>query len=100
MTKSHSYGVCPRCREKIDNYSFSYFIDQNMYLDEFNYKCQFSDVLKANIGQDNILTMDCPKFHEKINVKDETKYIKLPDILIFICERYQGPTNKVSIEPN
>ena len=100
MTKCHSYGICPRCGEKINNYSFSYFIDQNMYLDEFDYKCKFSDVLKANIGNDNILTMDCPKCHKEIDVKDETKYIKLPDILIFTLERYQGPTNKVSIVPN
>ena len=100
MTKCHSYGRCPRCGEKIDNYSFSYFIDQNMYLDEFEYKCKFSDVLKANIGNDNKLTMDCPKCHKEIEVKDETKYIKLPDILIFTLERYQGPTNKVSIVPN
>ena len=100
ITKSHSYGTCPICREKIDNYSFSYFIDQNMYLDEFFNKCEFSDVLKANIGQNNILTMDCPKCHKEIDVKDETKYIKLPDILIFTLERYQGPTNRVLIEPN
>ena len=100
ITKSHSYGACPKCREKIDNYSFSYFIDQNMYLDEFYNKCKFSDVLKANMGQNNILTMDCPKCHKEIDVNDETKYIKLPDILIFTLERYQGPTNRVSIEPN
>ena len=28
------------------------------------------------------------------------KYIKLPDILIFTLERYQGPTNNVSIIPD
>ena len=32
--------------------------------------------------------------------KDETKYIKLPNILIFTLERYQGQTNNVSIIPD
>ena len=100
ITKSHSYGECPNCKEKIDDYSFSYFIDQNMYLDEFHYRCNFSDVLKANKGNGNTLTMDCPKCNEEIVIKDETKYIKLPNILIFTLERYQGPTNKVSIQPD
>ncbi len=100
ITKSHSKGKCPKCREKIDNYSFSYFIDQNMYLDEFDSDCEFSDVLEANIGNNNILTMDCPKCGREIEIKEDTKIIKIPDILIFTLERYQGPTNKVMIEPD
>ena len=100
ITQSHSYGICPNCKEKIDNYSFNYFIDQNMYLDEFDHKCKFSEVLRANIGNENILTMNCPKCDKEIEIKDETKYIKLPNILIFTLERYQGPTNNVSIIPD
>ena len=102
MTKSHSYGKCPNCKEIIDDYSFSYFIDQNIYLDEFHKRSQveFSEVLKANIGNENTLTMDCPKCNKEINVKDEKKYIKLPNILIFTLERYQGQTNKVPIKPD
>ena len=84
----------------LDNYSFSYFIDQNMYLDEFHYECKFSDILNANIRNGNTLTMDYPKCKMEINIKDEKKYIKLPDILIFTLERYQGPTNNVSIIPD
>ena len=34
--------------------------------------------------------MDCPGFNEEIKIKEETKIIKLPDILIFTLERYQG----------
>lgn len=68
-----------------------------MYLDEFHFQCKFSDILNANIGNGNTLTMDCPKCKKEINIKDEKKYIKLPDILIFTLERYQGLTNKVSI---
>ena len=100
ITQSHSHGICPYCNEKIDSYSFNYFLDQNMYLDDFECKCKFSDVLRANIGNENILTMDCPKCNKEIEIKDETKYIKLPNILIFTLERYQGPTNNVSIIPD
>jgi len=71
-----------------------------MYLNEIQVDCNFSDVLKANIGNGNTLTMDCPKCNKEIIIKDETKYIKLPDILIFTLERYQGPTNKVLITPD
>jgi len=66
ITQSHSYGICPNCKEKIDNYSFNYFIDQNIYLDEFDHKCKFSEVLRANIGNENILTMNCPKCDKEI----------------------------------
>ena len=41
--------------------------------------------------------MDYPKCNEEIGVTD---YIKLPNILIFRLERYQGPSNKVSIKPD
>ena len=100
MTKSHSNGKCPNCYRKIDNYSFSYFIDQNIYLDEFQTECEFKDVLEANLGNNNILTMDCPKCKEEIEIEEKTKIIKLPEILIFTLERYQGPTNTVKIKPN
>ena len=102
ITKTHSSGKCPKCEEKIDDYSFSYFIDQNLYLDEFydKYKCKFSEVLKANIGNESNLILDCPKCKKEIEIKEETKIIKLPEILIFTLERYQGPTNKVKIEPD
>ena len=68
-----------------------------MYLDEFHYKFKFSDVLKANIGNENTLAMDYPKCNEEIGVTD---YIKKPNILILRLERYQGPINKVSIKPD
>ena len=44
--------------------------------------------------------MDCPKCYKEINIKEETKIIKLPNILIFTLERYLGPTNNVKIIPN
>ena len=100
INKTHSAGKCPKCGEKIDNYSFSYFIDQNMYLDEFYNRCKFSEVLKANIGNESNLILDCPRCKKEIEIKEETKIIKLPEILIFTLERYQGQTNKVKIEPD
>lgn len=100
ITKSHSFGNCPYCKHNINDYSFNYFIDQSMYLDEFDSDCLFSDVLNANLGNNNILTMDCPKCNEEINIKEEVKIIKLPDILIFTLERYQGPTNTINIIPD
>lgn len=99
ITKSYSQGRC-RCSQYIENYSFSYFIDLNLYLDEIDYRCKFSDVLNSNIGIPNNLSMDCPRCGKEINLKEETKIIKLPDILIFTLERYQGETNNVEIMPD
>ena len=102
LTKSHSEGICPHCKEKIDNYSYNFFIDQIMYLDDLEDKCKFSDVLKSNLGNYCNLTMGCPnpKCKEEIEVQEKTKIIKLPEILIFTLERYQGEPNKVEIEPD
>jgi len=99
ITKSYSKGRC-RCNHDIENYSFSYFIDLNLYLDEIDYRCRFSDVLNSNIGTPNNLSMDCPRCGREVNLKEETKIIKLPDILIFTLERYQGETNNVEIVPD
>ena len=102
LTKSHSEGICPHCKEKIDNYSYNFFIDQIMYLDDLEDKCKFSDVLKSNLANYCNLTMGCPnpKCQKEIEVKEKTKIIKLPEILIFTLERYQGEPNKVEVEPD
>ena len=101
ITKSFSKGRCKKCNQTNDNYSFSYFIDQNLYLDEIDYKSNnFSDVLYSNIGGANNLSMECPNCGFELNLKEYTKFIKLPDVLIFTLERYQGITNNVEIKPN
>ena len=100
ITKSYSEGKCKYCKTKIDNYSFSYFIDFNLYLDEINSDCYFSKVLNSNIGEPNNLSMDCPKCKREINLKEYTTFIKLPEVLIFTLERYQGGTNDVEIKPD
>lgn len=100
MTKSFSKGICKYCRKSIENYSFNYFIDLNLYLDDCDSRCRFTDVLDSNIGNEVDLSMDCPYCHRNINIKEETTFIKLPDILIFTLERYQGETNDVRIKPS
>ena len=100
ITKSESKGKCPHCQETIEKYSFNYFIDQIIYLDDFKGEHKFSEILNANIGIASNLIIDCPKCNNEINLKQDTKFIKLPNILIFTLERYHGFHNKVSIIPD
>lgn len=99
MTKFHSKSICRYCNESIEEFSFCYFIDQIMYLDNNKYICNFSDVLKNNFEKNNLI-MNCPKCSKEININEETKIIKLPEILIFTLERYQGEYNEVEIIPD
>lgn len=99
MTKSHSKSICRYCNESIEEFSFCYIIDQIMYLDNNKYICNFSDVLKNNFEKNNLI-MNCPKCSKEININEETKIIKLPEILIFTLERYQGEYNEVEIIPD
>ena len=100
MTKSLSYGRCKYCQEYIKDYCFSYFIDQNIYLDDININCNFSSVLSQNLKNYNNLTLNCPKCHQEINIFEETKIIKLPEILIFTLERYKEKINNTFIKPD
>ena len=98
--KYHSYGICQYCKLKYEDYSFSYFIDQNIYLDNVPKICNFSKVLFENIGKINCLTMNCKNCKKEINIKEEIRYIKLPEILIFTLERYQEIINNTEIKPD
>ena len=102
ITKYVSFGQCQRCNEKINFYTFNYFIDQQIYLNEFKRKgYNFSFVLKENICTPNTLTMDCPKCKGETYIKEHPKIIKLPKILIFTLERYQGSSkNNMEIIPD
>ena len=103
ISKSHSFGICPKCRHEIDDYSFTYFIDQSIYSDEIEIypENDFSDVLKINLVKYNRITMDCPQCDREISIKEENKIVKLPKIFIFTLERYQGSTNyDVKIKPD
>ena len=100
MTKSNTEGICRHCNKQIEYNSFGYFIDLNLYLDEINNNCSFFEVLKRNIGYASNLTMDCPKCKREICLKEKTKFIKLPDILIFTLERFQNGKNPIKITPD
>ena len=81
-------GICNNCGKEFKNYSFNNFVDQIIYLDSFNKKCKFSEVLAKNIGQENKVSMNCPKCDEKIKCKSVSKFIKIPEIFIFTLERF------------
>ena len=100
ISKFYSYGKCQNCGENIEDYSFSYFIDQNIYIDN-NYKnYDFSSLLLENLGNTNNLNMNCPKCNIEINIKEEMKFIKIPEILIFTLERYKEGINNILIKPD
>ena len=99
ITKSYYLKNCDLCQKKLYNIEFSYFIDQNIYLDEFksNTKYKFKDILMKNFEKAEI-KINCPYCNKENIVSEETKIIKLPEILIFTLERYQGEYNDVQIE--
>ena len=84
----------------IENISFNFFIDINIYLDSIYGKCKFSDVLQSNFGIPGELTLECNFCKAENTIKSQTYFIKLPDILIFTLERNLGNPNKVPIIPN
>ena len=98
ILKSHLKGKCEKCHNIVDNYSFCYFIDQNMYLDSFSKHCYFYQVIEDNLMDKNLI-MDCQKCFGKESVKlvEKTKIVKLPEILIFTLERYLNGTNETRV---
>ena len=99
ILKIHIKGICTNCQTEINNYSFSSFVDQIIYLNSFKTKSKFSDVLRNNIGKQNNVTMKCPKCKEKMKSKSISKFVKLPEIFIFTLERFLE-RNTVPIEPD
>ena len=99
ISKSFIFGKCKYCHNFIEDYSFSYFIDQIIYLDFELRNYYFSEILDLNLGKNNI-SVDCPICLKNIEISEITKLIKLPDVLIFTFERYINGKNNISIEPN
>ena len=97
ILKINITGICPNCGTKINDYSFSHFVDQILYLDSFSSKCKFSEVLEKNIGKQNKVTMKCSGCKEKIQCKSVSKFVKIPEIFIFTLERFLI-RNKVPVE--
>ena len=100
ISKNYSKERCNICGFLIEEYSYYYFIDQNIYLDGIYSKCNFSDILKKNFGQNNNLTMNCPRCKNEIIIKENSKFIKLPEVFIFTLERFQAGNNNVEIIPD
>ena len=100
VTKSHTSGKCRNCQNIINNYTFSYSIDQIMYLDDIMERCNFQKVIEKNLCSDNTIEMECLNCKTMMKVIEETKIVKLPEILIFTLERFLGGTNKVEIIPD
>lgn len=98
ILKINLIGKCSCCGAIINDYSFSSFVDQQIYLDSFKTKCKFIDVLKKNIGENKAI-IKCPKCKQKQDIKSFSKFVKIPEILIFTLERYLV-RNKVPIEPD
>ena len=100
IIKTESTGICNVCGE-VKKYSFMDFFDQHMYLDTINdSQTDFKNVLKENLGYPIKVKSSCPICKNKLDFKDISKIIKLPEILVFTIERYIGETNRIPIIPN
>jgi ubiquitin C-terminal hydrolase len=94
-------GICENCGTKINNFSFNSFVDQILYLDSFNTKSKFSEILRKNISRQNKASMRCPNCKEKIHSKSLSTFVKIPEIFIFTLERFLGKNpKKIPIEPD
>ena len=100
ILKSYSYGKCESCFKEFNKNTFCYFIDQNMYLNNIYQKCTFKDVIDKNLPPSNIIGMECLYCKNMIKIEEETKIVKLPEILVFTLERFLGGPNKVEIIPD
>ena len=100
ILKSHTVGQCDSCKNIFNKYTFCYFIDQNMYLDNLHSRCNFQKVINENLPPYNNIEMECLHCKSIMKIKEETKLVKLPEILIFTLERFLGGPNKVEIIPD
>lgn len=99
ILRIHLYGKCQNCNKEVNDYSFSSFVDQQIYLNSCHSKCTFSEVLRKNFGLENKAIMKCSECKKNINLKLSSKFVKIPQIFIFTLERYLV-RNKVIIEPD
>lgn len=84
IIRSHRTGFC--CNNKINKYSFSYFLDLNIYLDLFSKDCKFSKILEQNLGTNRIASK-CMICDRNIYLSQKLTFIKIPEILIFTLQR-------------
>jgi ubiquitin C-terminal hydrolase len=99
ITKSLINDDCPFCRNNINQIAYNQFLDQILYLDAFENKkkISFLNLLYENIGKNMNLTMNCTYCNKEIKVKEITKIVKLPEIIIFTIERFIRGINDIKI---
>lgn len=99
MIKTRSYGRCSYCREEFNNYYFESFIDKILYINE---KCHYlSEILDINMGICENIKSKCKKCGNYIinDIKEYSKFIKLPKILIFTLQKEKKDINRILIKP-
>ena len=101
IIRIYSKGKCPNkycTNNKIDSYTFKYFISQNIVLNNTNKMINsFSDLLDTNNKNSEQSTIKCPSCKRDTKVEITKKIIKLPEILIFSIENKDKST---SIRPD
>lgn len=99
ITKSLINDFCSFCKRNIYQIAYNQFLDQILYLDAFKNinKISFLNLLYENIGKNMNLTMNCPYCNEEIKVKEITKIVNLPEIIIFTIERFFEGINDIRI---
>lgn len=83
----------------INQITYNQFVDQNLYLNNafVKKKISFSNLLYENFGKNMNLIMNCINCGKEIKVKEITKIVKLPEIIIFTIERFIGRINNIKI---
>ena len=61
---------------------------------------ELAHILKKKVFNPIYVKSSCPKCKSKITSEDNSKIIKLPEILVFTIEKYIGETNRISIKSN
>ena len=84
-------------KKNIEKYSFNYFLDIKIPKIKHNFKYYITDFIKENLGSFNFKVMNCPICYHELKIKEETKIIKLPDILIFTKENFQDVIQPIEI---
>ena len=73
ILKSHLRGSYKTCRNYIGNYSFCYFIEQNLFLDSIFRPCYFEDVIKQNLSSSDIFTRNWEKCGRSKKINENKK---------------------------
>ena len=100
MTRKYFNVECSNCQSPLYKNIFDNKIDFLIDLDLTEKSCKFNDLLKKIINKEMTIEEVCRCKKKNKLKKNTTKFIKLPEILIFTLKRFNnGKINKVKIEP-